>query len=352
MLAHEIWHCILLHGLRRQGRDGVRFNYAADLEIYFLLREEGLDIPFHLPYLAEWERRRLCAEEIYDRLPELEKAMKEGGKYKRGRESANIKAAGEGKGFDKHAEQADPGAERGAARGARDAGGGEAYFDDDYLPGWRRAAAEAMREKIVAAAWRAGRTAGKLSARLQSVVEAALKPEIRWQDLLARFVSSCCGGPRRWLPPNRRYAWRGLYLQSSRTARLRAVVAVDTSGSTMECLPEFFSELDSLLKSFGNCETTVIQADSAVRSVRTFDDAAPYDGSAIWQTAGHGGTDFRPVFDYVASNTSIDPLCLVYMTDGRGPAPASPPPYPVVWVLARDGVPPAPWGCVVKFCRP
>ena len=351
VLAHEIWHCILMHGIRRQDRDHLRFNYAADLEIYFLLCVEGLGIPFHLPYLDDWEKKRLSAEEIYDRIPALEKAMSGNGKFKKGKESENIKAAGEGLGFDKHAEQIDAEAGRAGSSGASkgDAKGVKPYFDDDYLPGWRMAAAEAMREKIVATAQQIERTRGKLPGHLQAVVASALKPEIRWQELLAQFVTSCYGGSRRWLPPNRRYVGRGLYLQSSRTERLRAVVAIDTSGSTIEDLPKFFSELDSLLKTFGNYEMTIIQADAAVQSVQMFDDTAPYDGSGKWQSKGNGGTDFRPVFDYVASNPSLDPSCLIYVTDGFGPTPRTPPPYPVIWMLTRDGNRPAAWGWAAKF---
>ncbi len=351
VLAHEIWHCILLHGLRRQDRDRVKFNYAADLEIYFLLCAEGLGIPFHLPYLKSWEKERKSAEEIYEMLPTLDRIVKNGGEYKKGIESANIKAAGEGLGFDKHVDQSDGGAERSEpnekAGDALDGGG--VYFDSDYLPGWRMAAAEAMREKVITTARQLERMRGKLPGHLQTIVESMLEPEIRWQELLAQFVTRCYGGSRRWLPPNRRYVSQGLYLQSSRKECLRAVVAIDTSGSTENDLPKFLAELDSLLKSFGNYELTVVQADNEVKSVLTFDDAAPYDHSMKWSFKGLGGTDFRPVFSYVASNPQLDPSCLIYVTDGRGPAPANAPPYPVLWILTSDGKPPAEWGRVVKL---
>ena len=50
VLAHEVWHCALLHFLRRQDRDRTLFNVAADLEIHFLLTDEGLEAPFVLPH--------------------------------------------------------------------------------------------------------------------------------------------------------------------------------------------------------------------------------------------------------------------------------------------------------------
>ena len=55
VLAHEVWHCALLHFLRRQDRDRTLFNVAADLEIHFLLTDEGLEAPFVLPHDPRWK---------------------------------------------------------------------------------------------------------------------------------------------------------------------------------------------------------------------------------------------------------------------------------------------------------
>ena len=43
VLAHEVWHSVLLHFCRRQGRDRELFNIAADLEIHFVLEEEKMN---------------------------------------------------------------------------------------------------------------------------------------------------------------------------------------------------------------------------------------------------------------------------------------------------------------------
>ena len=67
VLAHETWHCALIHFVRRQGRNPVRFNIAADLEIQFLLADEGLKAPFALPHDPDW--KGLSCEEIYERYP-------------------------------------------------------------------------------------------------------------------------------------------------------------------------------------------------------------------------------------------------------------------------------------------
>ena len=41
--------------------------------------------------------------------------------------------------------------------------------------------------------------------------------------------------------------------------------------------------------------------------------------------------------DKVAEHSETEPSCLIYITDGCGPVPENPPPYPVLWILTGDG---------------
>ena len=368
VLAHEVWHCALLHFLRRQDRDRTLFNVAADLEIHFLLTDEGPEAPFVLPHDPRW--KGLSAEEIYERLgkgnPPSRPCGGRRGDTGDGKESEHIKGRGDGQGFDRHL---DSGANEGAGEAGDDgraANGANADhttirscdhatkkgFDPDYTPRIAPGAAERCRERLTSAVQQYERTKGTLPAGLKAVVEAVLKPEIGWKELLAQFVTSCYGGSRRWLPPARRHVWQGLYLQSRRSERLRAVVALDTSGSTQGGdLRKFFSELVSLLGSFGSYELTVIQCDAEVGAVETFDDATPLDPRRKWEMTGGGGTDFRPVFRYVEEHPELDPNLLVYFTDGRGDRPERAPAYPVMWLLTKDGRE-QPWGQNVHFKGP
>jgi len=56
---------------------------------------------------------------------------------------------------------------------------------------------------------------------------------------------------------------------------------------------------------------------------------------------GGGGTDFRPVFDWV-EHENRSPNMLVYFTDAEGDFPKVPPNYPVIWLVKGKGV--VPWG--------
>jgi predicted metal-dependent peptidase len=40
---------------------------------------------------------------------------------------------------------------------------------------------------------------------------------------------------------------------------------------------------------------------------------------------------------------------LIFFTDGYGTAPTNPPPYPVLWLLCKNGRAPANWGMVINL---
>ena len=340
VMAHEVWHCVLMHMLRCQTRDPQAFNIATDMEVNRMLKKEGLKAPsWTLMPKPEWDE--LSAEEIYERL-NVATGQVAPAAGRSGNES-----------FDKHIYPNQADTEPSSASSSEENPPitdqwGEVGFDKDFRPEISKELAEKIRERIIAVAQQIERTRGTLPAHLEFVVKAALRPQIRWQEVLAQFVTSCYGGSRRWLPPNRRHIGSGLYLQSSRKERLNAVVAVDTSGSTTADLPQFFTELNSLLNSFGEYELTVIQCDCTIQHVETFDDYNPFHAPE-WETYGHGGTDFRPPFEYVAEHSETTPSCFIYITDGCGPAPENPPPYPVLWLLSGTCEKPAPWGWELRL---
>ena len=342
VLAHEAWHCALMHFARRQNRDRDLFNVATDLEIHFLLTREKLKAPFVLPHEESWDG--LSAEQIYAEL-EKQRGKPLGG----GMESEHIGSTRQGGGFDKHLEKA---RERrlGEEGESDDALPQEPYFDPDYDPVITAASVERCRERVVAAMQQhrlMGR--GTLPGELERLVGEILKPRIHWRELLAEFVTDCYGGSRQWLPPSRRHLGRGLYLQSMRGTRLHAAVAVDTSGSTTMYLPRFFAELTGLLNTFGSYEVTVFQCDAAICEGYpvTFSDLAPLPENHKWTARGGGGTDFRPVFRYLEEHA--EPDLLVYLTDGYGLYPGHAPAYPVLWLVTPDGEIKAPWGMRCTF---
>ena len=329
VLAHETWHCVLLHLARLQSRDRKLFNIATDLEIHFILSKEKMKEPFVLPHDPAWAG--LSAEEIYEKL----KSRNGRSSASSGRSSKGIPADPDGGGFDRHVYRGD----------VLDGGdGGEVAVQPDEKT------VEDLRRIVIQSAQIAERRQGTLPAHIAAVVDKLRNPELDWKELLKQFVTSCYGGNRRWLPPARRYVGMGLYLQSRRSERLEAVLAVDTSGSTLRDLPQFFAELANLLRSFGNYELTVIQCDCEVQHVEKFSDDRPLPRDYQWESFGSGGTSFVPPFEYVREK-GIRPRVFIYLTDGHGDAPEDSPPFPVLWVLTRDSQVPAKWGRRIRLKR-
>ena len=323
LLAHEVWHTVFLHFLRRGNRDRNLFNIAADMEVNALLRSEKFKLrPDALLPEPEWNG--LNAEEIYEQL--LHQNEKE-----------------QAEGMDQHIEPED---DMENLSGAGGEAADEVIMDPDFQVDFGSHPEDLAKEKVIEAAAQCERKRGTLPAHIARIVENFRAGKLHWKELLAQFVTSCFGGSRRWLPPNRRYISSGLYLQSRRDSQLNAVLAIDTSGSTGEDLARFAGELAGLLNTFGNYELKVICCDSKIQSVENFSGAAPFDGKHFTFKGG-GGTSFKPVFEYIAKE-SEQPDLLIYFTDGCGDLPEKPA-YPVMWVITPGGRNAIPWGLETKL---
>ena len=322
VLAHCVWHIALCHFLRRGNRNKERFDLACDCEVDFLLKEEKINSPFALTNNPEWQG--LNAESIYEYIPVpifLNLPGKGGGKHI---PSSYFPIACSGSGgsdsdanaddndsSDSDADNADsdtnnngksewknqrdlhwePKQEGQFADGNTDPVT-DPNFQIEFLPNL----AEHCREMVLDTAVWVERLQGKLPAHLQRLVEVYQTSQLNWREQLLQFVTSCFGGGRRWLPPNRRYISQGLYLQSYRDQKLKAVIALDSSGSTTRYLSDFLAELNAIMTSFGNYELTVIQCDAEIHSVEKFTPDNPLEPGKM-QLEGGGGTDFRPVFE-------------------------------------------------------
>lgn len=124
------------------------------------------------------------------------------------------------------------------------------------------------------------------------------------------------------------------------------VIAIDTSGSCSgELVRTFVSRTYDILKeseSYGSkVNVHIVQCDARVQSdtkITSLEDLDRYLGS--FELRGFGGTDFRPVFDYVDRLIDEGEFSnlrgLVYFTDGLGIFPKNKPTYDTVFVFVND----------------
>ncbi len=124
------------------------------------------------------------------------------------------------------------------------------------------------------------------------------------------------------------------------------VIAIDTSGSTSgELVQKFVQKTYNILKStesfFTKINLHIIQCDADIHEDRKITCQEDFDEYLkTMQIRGLGGTDFRPVFEYVEQlrqNREFTNLKgLIYFTDGYGTFPARKPDYDTAFVFVDD----------------
>lgn len=124
------------------------------------------------------------------------------------------------------------------------------------------------------------------------------------------------------------------------------VIAIDTSGSTSgELVQKFVQKTYNILKStesfFTKINLHIIQCDADIQEDKKITCQKDFDEYLkTMQIRGLGGTDFRPVFEYVEQlrkNKEFTNLKgLIYFTDGFGAFPAKKPDYQTAFVFVDD----------------
>ena len=320
LIAHETMHCVLGHIDRRGSRERTVWNHAVDYATNLMLVQLGLVMP---PFgLIERKYRGLTAEEIYEALRGEDESQRDG----------------DGASFpDLHVYPEDL------------EGADQREIEFPSLVERMR-----LQRSLVEPLEKYMR--GSLPGSSVSELRAAKRSEIPWQVLLARFVTGLQTSDYRLWPPNRKHVWRGLYLPSvGQPGPSLLVAAIDTSGSMSNAdISKILAELDSL-RSATECQLVVLQCDATIQSIERFE---PWDEPKFvrasgggYQIQGRGGTDFKPVFEWLNSKESElpqEPDALIYCTDGYGSFPEAAPNCPVMWIVTHRGAVHFPFGDVIN----
>ncbi len=372
MLAHEALHCALSHFARRQHRVKHRWDLACDYAINPLLVDDGLKPPPNALLMPMY--KGMTAEEIYPLIEDDDDSETldthaydndaDGGRQDQQSdldERDLNRRHQQGKGSDDGNQAGEDGSEDardgGGKRQEPDASGSRAEGSDDpseqhrpkpdtvtgnapppLTPDERETLQVQWQQRMAGAAQQAMQ-AGKLRGELKRLIDHLLQPQLPWRMLLARHMNSITREDYSWSRPSRR---EGDYLMPSlRSHKLDVVVAIDTSGSIKdEEMQEFIDEVDAL-KAQVRARVTLLPCDANLC------EGAPFHFEP-WQRfdrpqriGGGGGTNFRPVFEWV-DQQGMRPDLLVYFTDADGTFPTAEPGYPVIWLV--KGRSETPWG--------
>ncbi len=305
VLTNCVMHHILAHQQRKLKRKGFLWQLATDFAINNLLFKNGIKIPNGANFDKKY--KNMYAEEIYEAL-------------KKERIEAGLDAFEESENEKNQEEQ-----EQNKFSKVRNI---EENLDERDEEQWEYAQAlakeVATRKSLMPLGFE----------RLAKKVEAK---NIDWKFELYNAINRHMRNNYAFMPPNKKHLYRGFALPSLTSDTLSLIVAIDTSGSIQEeILGAFVEEFKTIMQNFPAVNIELLIADAKIQGVYSFRNAQDID----FVLRGGGGTDYRPVFDYIDANFPMSSM-LLYFTDGDGIFPRIPPSYEVLWALSnkKDRIP-------------
>lgn len=315
LMLHEVLHMALLHVSRRQSRNPHIWNIAADIVVNDLIIR---NTKFKLPNgaIIEPEYADKSVEHIYE-------VLLKNNKYKQ--YQLLISDVGE---------QAE--GMEGMVLNEEEQQEIESYWRDKI---------QVLQNGDLNEEGSSGQ--GNIPAGMSQEIEVFLEPEVDWRHALWRHVGKT---PADFDDLDRRFLYRGLYLEGLLTEALEVSVCIDTSGSiSRRLLDQFLGELKGILSSYPHVKCDLFFADCSVDG--------PYEIHSIEEmppVSGFGGTSFVPFFNYLEKNNDNlmgSHKVSIYFTDGYGDFPTTEPKDPTMWLVSKDGLKTSqfPFGEVVRI---
>ena len=196
------------------------------------------------------------------------------------------------------------------------------------------------------------KSAGDTPDFIKRMIDKLQEPKVDWKKILNNFIQErTCDYS--FSPPDRRYEDTGFFLPDFNEKEFVSrdiLFMVDTSGSVDDdSLAVVYSEIKGAIEQFSGKLSGILGFfDAGVKEPLPFSSVndllriIPYGG---------GGTDFRPIFDYVRNHYYDElPACIVIFTDGFGPYPQENETLgiPVLWLLNNFEITP-PFGKVTRI---
>jgi len=307
LLLHEVLHMALLHCIRIGSRDRLIWNIAADIVVNGLIK---LNTSFELPKGAIMDDEFIdeSAEEIYESLLKNKQKIK-----------LSMPDIIE---FDENNEKNSD---------AENNNGMDATITEQVENYWKDAiqVVQATVSNDIN-----GSGQGSMPAGMSHEIRNILEPEVDWRHALWKYVGKTNSD---FDDLDRRFIYKGLYLEGLLTDGLEIYVCIDTSGSVSDhLLSQFAGELKGILSSYPHVKCKLYYADTALDG--------PYEIDHIDKlppAKGRGGTSFVPFFNALSQSDGVFSevnRAAVYFTDGYGNFPNKEPENPTMWLVPSDGL--------------
>ena len=294
VIAHEILHMVYDHLGRRENRDPMLYNIAADYIVNNLLVDDRIGKkPKIVDCFQDFKYRGWTSEAVYDEL--FKQAKKNGEEY--------LQQLGEM--LDEHLDM------EGDGDGDEDGKGkGRPKYTKAELDQIR----DEIKEAMISAAQSAG--AGNVPAGIARMIKEMTEPKMNWRELLRQQIQSTIKSDYTFARPSRKGWHTGAILPGMNFQdTIDICVSLDMSGSIgNDQAADFLGEIKGIMDEFKDYRIKVWCFDTKVYNEQDFS-ADGGEDLTDYEIMGGGGTDFMCNWHYMKEN-DIQPKKFIMFTDG------------------------------------
>jgi predicted metal-dependent peptidase len=304
VVAHEILHMVFDHLGRRDDRNPMLYNIAADYIVNnTLVRDRIGEKPKIVDCFQDFKYEGWTSEEVYDEL--FKEAKKNGEEF--------LKSLGEM--LDEHLEnEGDDGDGEEGQEGKDGKGNAVSKKPAKYSKEEMKKIKDEIKEAMINAAQAAG--AGNVPAGVQRMIKELTEPKMNWRELLRQQIQSTIKSDYTFSRPSRKGQMSGAILPGMNFAEtIDICIALDMSGSIGNAqAADFLGEVKGIMDEYKDYKIKIWCFDTAVYGE---DDFTADDGRDLteYEIHGGGGTDFMVNWTYMREN-DIQPKKFLMFTDG------------------------------------
>ena len=296
--AHEVLHNIFDHMGRRDTRDPMLSNIAADYAANQILKDERIgEVPDWIKIFQDNKYRGMSYEEIY---ADLEK------------DAIKIDITELGELLDDHldGDEESPGGGSDEEKDKEGNGNGRPKLTAEE----KKQIRDEIKEAMVAAAQSAG--AGKVPAGISRYIQVFTEPKMDWRQMLRMNIQSILKSNFSFSRPNRKSQHSGAILPGMLNEETIDVsVAIDMSGSiSNKQAQDFLSEVKGIMDEYKDFKLDLWCFDTEIYNYAKFTGDSS-DEINDYEVKGGGGTDFEANWNFMKEE-GIEPKRFIMFTDG------------------------------------
>jgi predicted metal-dependent peptidase len=329
LVGHEVMHVVYEHFIRKNNRNSLLFNIAGDYVINDILKKNNVGTSPALA-LHDVKYSGMTTEQVYDLLFKKFKNALDEKVSARGKHKADNKSSSSPTGDSSNSESTtSKNAEDdlieelaniasqlldevidGADKSKKESKSGD--DTPSCRPSYSEEELQEISDNVKANVVNAARSAGKMPAGLERLIETLTEPQINWKDELSSVIQSSIVSDYTFYRSNKKSGTFILPgLQKENTINIAA--AFDMSGSiSQKEASAFLAELVSIMQQYTEYEIDVWSYDTIVYSHTRI---TPQDDITTFTPRGGGGTDFNVNYSHMRDN-DIKPDIFINFTDG------------------------------------